>query len=104
MNSDHISCDVCIIGGGIAGLFCAYLLSQNDRIHICLIERSDHVGGRIRSNNWNVKGETFVVEHGAYRFNPLDHPTLFNMIQHFGLEKYLYKLESKNIFFPKINK
>jgi len=95
--------DVCVIGAGISGLFCAYLLSHDPNINICLIEKSPHVGGRIRSNNWEINNKIFTVENGAYRFNPNDHPILWGLIKHFGMEKYVYELKSRNVFFPLIN-
>ena len=39
---------IAIVGGGITGLFCAYVLAMNNR-RVELFESSDHLGGRIRS-------------------------------------------------------
>ncbi|MEB3023563.1 FAD-dependent oxidoreductase [[Mycobacterium] crassicus] len=39
---------IAIVGGGITGLFCAYVLAMNNH-RVELFESSDHLGGRIRS-------------------------------------------------------
>jgi hypothetical protein len=39
---------IAIVGGGITGLFCAYVLAMSNR-RVELFESSDHLGGRIRS-------------------------------------------------------
>lgn len=39
--------DFVIIGGGMAGLYTAYLLNQiNSKLNFCILEQNDHVGGR----------------------------------------------------------
>ncbi|BCZ23363.1 NAD(P)/FAD-dependent oxidoreductase [Mycobacterium senriense] len=47
VNSDG-SRPVAIVGGGITGLFCAYVLASN-KYHVDLFESSEQFGGRIRS-------------------------------------------------------
>ncbi|MBU7587153.1 MAG: FAD-dependent oxidoreductase [Nostoc sp. TH1S01] len=60
---------VVVIGGGLAGLACAYELSQRGFI-VTLLEKSPQLGGKIAS--WQVKaaGETFMMEHGFHGFFP----------------------------------
>jgi hypothetical protein len=82
--SDTQADRIAIIGGGIAGLFCAYILANNDHT-VELFESSDVLGGRIRSFRFNdtllneieredddertpVKDEAVLDgEHGALR-------------------------------------
>ena len=55
---------VLIIGGGPAGLSCAYELTKRDDIEVELFEASDHVGGMSRSIDlWGQ-----VVDLGPHRF------------------------------------
>jgi phytoene dehydrogenase-like protein len=51
--------DVLIIGAGLAGLSCARLLQEND-VHFQILEASDGVGGRIRTDH--VDG--FLLDRG----------------------------------------
>ncbi len=44
--------DVCVVGGGIAGLSAAYSLQQQG-IEYCLVESSTTLGGRIQTDNIN---------------------------------------------------
>ncbi len=57
--SENDHCDVLIIGGGLAGLSCAVKLSQ-DRHRVVLLEATDRVGGRLRSD----VTEGFTLDHG----------------------------------------
>ncbi|NQV12123.1 FAD-dependent oxidoreductase [Candidatus Uhrbacteria bacterium] len=44
---------VSVVGGGIAGLTAAYMLSQRDDIEVHVFEARDNLGGRIQSKNVN---------------------------------------------------
>lgn len=68
---------VAIVGGGITGLFCAYILAQNDR-SVNLFEASPRLGGRIRTirlkpdntpagKNWDPNTLEFCAEFGPMR-------------------------------------
>ena len=56
--------DIIIIGGGIAGLFTAYKLSQTNK-NIILFESSNKLGGKIKT----IKNENISYEAGAARFH-----------------------------------
>ncbi|MGM3306823.1 FAD-dependent oxidoreductase [Anabaena sp. WFMT] len=60
---------VVVIGGGLAGLACAYELVQRG-FAVTLLEKSPQLGGKIAS--WQIKaaGETFMMEHGFHGFFP----------------------------------
>jgi monoamine oxidase len=68
---------IAIVGGGIAGLFCALVLTQKEK-SFCLFESSNRFGGRIRTirldkNNaplareWDKNKLEFYVEFGPMR-------------------------------------
>ena len=67
-----MSYDVAIIGGGIAGLYCALKLSPH--LKIILFESNDYFGGRIKTN------ESPHFETGAGRVN--EHHVLFCKLLH----------------------
>ncbi len=58
-----------VIGGGLAGLACAYELSQRG-IQVTLLERAPQLGGKIASWAINVNGEPLHMEHGFHGFFP----------------------------------
>ncbi len=60
---------VVVIGGGLAGLACAYELSQRGFI-VTLLEKSPQLGGKIASWQIEAAGETFKMEHGFHGFFP----------------------------------
>lgn len=57
--------DVIVVGAGLAGLRCAQVLSEHG-FHVVLIERNNHVGGRLHS--FTVDG--FVIDQGFQLINP----------------------------------
>ncbi|MFM7370118.1 MAG: FAD-dependent oxidoreductase, partial [Sphaerospermopsis kisseleviana] len=60
---------VAVIGGGLAGLACAYQLVQRG-FTVTLLEKSPQLGGKIASWEIEAAGETFRMEHGFHGFFP----------------------------------
>ncbi|BAY94941.1 MULTISPECIES: FAD-dependent oxidoreductase [unclassified Tolypothrix] len=60
---------VVVIGGGLAGLACAYELSQRGFV-VTLLEKSPQLGGKIASWQIEAVGEKFMMEHGFHGFFP----------------------------------
>ena len=113
--------DFVIVGGGIAGLFTAYKLSETDA-KILLIEKSDYLGGRVYTvyeDNDKTNDLDIHYECGAARFNQnhihiiqciiemglyddiihLDHPIHANLR---GTEKDFEKVYKTNKTDPKL--
>ena len=63
--------DVVIVGAGMAGLYCAWRLIQQDPTRtITLVERLDRTGGRLDTDIVRIKpGERVREEEGGMRFN-----------------------------------
>ncbi|MBE9205318.1 FAD-dependent oxidoreductase [Nostoc sp. LEGE 06077] len=78
---------VVVIGGGLAGLACAYELSQRGFI-VTLLEKSPQLGGKIASWQVEAAGETFMMEHGFHGFFP----------QYYNLNSLVAELEITNNF------
>ncbi|MBW4615238.1 MAG: FAD-dependent oxidoreductase [Desmonostoc vinosum HA7617-LM4] len=60
---------VVVVGAGLAGLACAYELSQRGFV-VTLLEKSPQLGGKIASWQIEAAGETFMMEHGFHGFFP----------------------------------
>src|SRR5690242_9706605 len=83
-----------ITGCGISGLYSAYRLHKDHHIHdILLIEKNDHVGGRIRSldigptlDNQTVKSKTIELGAGGVYENQ---PNILRLIEELGLSSEL---------------
>ncbi|MDV2440572.1 FAD-dependent oxidoreductase [Acinetobacter gerneri] len=74
-----------IIGGGISGLYAAYLLEQRGITDYLLIEANDVLGGRLKSMPINAD-EAFDL--GATWFWPNEQTQLANVIHDFGLTTF----------------
>ena len=78
---------VVVVGGGLAGLACAYELSQRG-FAVTLLERSPQLGGKIASWQVEAAGETFMMEHGFHGFFP----------QYYNLKSIVAELEIQGNF------
>ena len=88
--------DIIIIGGGIAGLNCAYKLSQSElNYKILLLDERKYLGGRILT----YYDKDFHYELGAGRFNN-KHKNLLKLIKYFNLTKI--KINSKTDYIDNI--
>ena len=76
--------DVCIVGGGLAGLACARLLTRHG-IGVTLLEASDDIGGRVRTDA--VDG--FLLDRG-YQIVLTQFPELHHQLDlaALGLQRY----------------
>jgi monoamine oxidase len=90
---------VAIVGGGIAGLYCAWRLRKaaSNKFEITLFEAADRAGGRLKSVH--VPGLSFSAELGAMRFKE-GHHCLVSLIQRLGLWSQTTKFDiaRQNIF------
>ena len=76
--------DIIIVGGGIAGLYCAYKLPKH--LNILLLEKYT-LGGKVDTYHDSV----MTVEAGAARFSK-KHVLLFELIHELGLASKVKKL------------
>jgi isorenieratene synthase len=78
---------VVVVGAGLAGLACAYELSQRG-FAVTLLEKSPNLGGKIASWKINVGEEEFMMEHGFHGFFP----------QYYNLNSLVKELEIADNF------
>jgi protoporphyrinogen oxidase len=62
---------VAVLGGGLAGLACAYELAKAGA-EVTVLEREDHLGGMASSFTDSGDGETFTYDFGPHRFHTTD--------------------------------
>lgn len=74
---------IAVIGSGIAGLTCAYLL--NRRHDITVFEASDWVGGHTHTVPVSVAGESFAIDTGFIVFNDWTYPNFIRLLNQLGV-------------------
>jgi len=88
---------VVIIGAGLAGLACAYELSQRG-FQVTLLEKSPQLGGKIASWEIDVEGETFHMEHGFHGFFP-QYYNLNRLVEELNIEDNFQSLDFYSVVF-----
>ncbi len=86
----NTSKSVVVIGGGLAGLACAYELSQRG-FTVTLLEKSPQLGGKIASWQIEAVGETFMMEHGFHGFFP-QYYNLNSIVAELGINDHFQSL------------
>ncbi|MFJ7883579.1 NAD(P)/FAD-dependent oxidoreductase [Pseudomonas sp. NPDC096917] len=74
---------IAIIGSGISGLTCGYLLHKEHDIHV--FEASDWVGGHTHTVNVTVKGQSYAVDTGFIVFNDWTYPNFIQLMAQLGV-------------------
>ena len=88
---------VAVVGGGLAGLACAYELSQRG-FAVTLLEKSPQLGGKIASWPIQVGEETFMMEHGFHGFFP-QYYNLKSVVEELAISDNFISLESYAVVF-----
>lgn len=74
---------VVVIGGGMAGVACAWLL--DGACEVVLVEAAPTLGGNVRSVDLVVDGVPYRVDAGAQYFHPGPYPTYVQLLETLGL-------------------
>ncbi len=72
--------NIAVIGSGISGLSCAWLLSQQH--NVTLFEKDDRFGGHSNTVTVNHGGQSVPVDTGFIVFNPASYPNLVALFKH----------------------
>ncbi|HLO46884.1 MAG TPA: FAD-dependent oxidoreductase [Kamptonema sp.] len=88
---------VVVVGAGLAGLACAYELSQRG-FTVTLLERSPQLGGKIASWPIQIGNETFMMEHGFHGFFP-QYYNLNSLVKELKITDNFLSLESYAVVF-----
>jgi len=74
---------VAVIGGGMAGVACAWLLDGVGDVR--LFEARDALGGNVRTVPLSLGGQPRAVDLGAQYFHPGPYPTYVQLLETLGL-------------------
>ncbi len=88
---------VVVVGGGLAGLACAYELSQRG-FQVTLLEKSPQLGGKIASWSIQAAGETFMMEHGFHGFFP-QYYNLNSLVAELDIRENFQSLNSYSVLY-----
>ena len=74
---------IAIIGSGIAGLTCAYLLNRQHDIRV--FESSDWIGGHTHTVDVEVEGRQYAIDTGFIVFNDWTYPNFIRLLDQLGV-------------------
>ena len=74
---------IAVIGSGISGLVCAYLLS--DEHQVTVYEANDYIGGHTHTIDVPLGGQTYAVDTGFIVFNENTYPNFIRLMQRLGV-------------------
>jgi uncharacterized protein len=74
---------IAVIGSGISGLSCAWLLSQNHQVTV--FEQDQRIGGHSNTQDAVTSRGTVAVDTGFIVFNPPNYPNLVALFEHLGV-------------------
>lgn len=74
---------VVVIGGGMAGVACAWLL--DGVCDVVLVEAAAELGGNVRGVELEIDGTPYLVDAGAQFFHPGPYPTYVQLLEALGL-------------------
>ena len=77
---------IAVIGSGISGLSCAWLLSQQHQV--TLFEKDDRLGGHSNTVTIQDGPEEIPVDTGFIVFNPVNYPNLVQLFQLLNVETH----------------
>ncbi|MGB0664003.1 MAG: NAD(P)/FAD-dependent oxidoreductase [Pontibacterium sp.] len=75
--------NIAVIGSGISGLSCAWLLNKQHKVTI--IEALDRAGGHSNTVNVEDGGEEVPIDTGFIVFNPVNYPNLVKFFEHLSV-------------------
>ena len=74
---------IAIIGSGISGQTCGYLLSTKH--HVTLYEANDYLGGHTATIDIDMEGQTLAVDSGFIVFNDRTYPNFIKLMKQVGV-------------------
>ena len=81
---------IAIVGSGISGLTCAYLLNREHDITV--FEKNDYVGGHTHTHEIEYDGEELSVDSGFIVYNEWTYPNFIKLLDQLGVERQLTRI------------
>ena len=78
---------IAIIGSGISGLTCAYLL--NRKHDVTIFEANDYIGGHTHTHNIEIDGSNYSIDTGFIVYNERTYPNFINLLDQLNIERQL---------------
>ncbi|MDA3963275.1 MAG: FAD-dependent oxidoreductase [Planctomycetota bacterium] len=75
---------IAVVGSGISGLVCAWLLQRNHEVTV--FEAGSHIGGHTNTVPVALGGRTWSVDTGFIVFNPLNYPNFCRILDQLGVD------------------
>lgn len=75
---------IAIVGSGISGLVCAWLLNRQHEITV--FEASDWIGGHTHTVNIELQGRQYAVDTGFIVFNDWTYPNFIRLLDQLGVD------------------
>jgi len=75
---------IAVIGSGISGLTCSYLLGSDHEVH--LFESEDRLGGHTHTHLVNVSSGEYKIDTGFIVCNNKNYPNFFKLLNQIGIE------------------
>ncbi|TCK08126.1 NAD(P)/FAD-dependent oxidoreductase [Marinobacterium mangrovicola] len=75
--------NIAVIGSGISGMSCAWLLNQHHKV--TLFEKDDRIGGHSNTATLGLDNRTVQVDTGFIVYNPVNYPNLVRLFDHLGV-------------------
>ena len=92
---------IAIVGTGISGLTCAYILNRKHQITV--FEKNDYIGGHTHTHSLQSKGSQIAVDSGFIVFNEKSYPNFINLLDKLNVARkktamgFSVKSTSKNL-------
>ena len=77
--------NIAIIGSGISGLTCGYLLSREH--NITLFEANNYLGGHTATVDISHQGKGYAIDTGFIVFNNKTYPNFLQLLKQIGIDK-----------------
>ena len=81
---------IAIIGSGISGLTCAYIL--NRKHDITIFEKNDYIGGHTHTHEIEYSGRKWNIDSGFIVYNERTYPNFINILDRLGVERQLTRM------------
>ncbi|MCC2614745.1 FAD-dependent oxidoreductase [Aestuariibacter halophilus] len=75
---------IAIIGTGIAGMTCGYLLHRDNDITV--FEANDYIGGHTATKDIDIDGHTYAIDTGFIVYNDWTYPNFIRLMNKLGVE------------------